>query len=713
MSTTSERPDKFFMQIHSGMLETMGHNMYSSVAKCLAEFVANAYDADAKNVSIEMDFDAIAEAKKQVRETARKEKQEGKRTEISAIYDPLPENIVIKITDDGHGMSTEQIQECFMAITRNRRKDSKGMSTNIFTESGKRRVMGRKGVGKLAGFGAAEHVKITSKRTGKTYATSFEMDYQSIKNNTDLTKTPFNANYLEDQNIEEHYTVVELNLLRCDSLKPTRKTIVNSLSRTFAILDKDFSISLNKETVEDEKIDWEFVYPQSSSINNLASTTVIVDKDDPESKFDIQYLIRFRARPNDHDADPEKKKKRGSLPAERRGARIYCHGRISHGPSLLKLHSGVHNFHAQDYMECIVFADAIDEFEHDCIVTSREGLHKDNPVVNALFDTVTALMKEALKQHYKYRDKEIETAIEDDEYSKGILSPIQSLNKKSQNAAKKILKVIGKEHGLKSETYREMAPIMLQAVNASEVLTKLIALETNPKSIPELAHSLVELTRMEKSDMLKLYRGRSNAINALRKLHEDSISTKKGKGYENELHSLFKDSPWLISPEYASYITSDNPMGQVCKTLNEVLKIDDGIGENTINDLTRPDLVFLAANQPNPDNIVIVELKSPGIELEHDHLNQLEEYMMKVEEHLSSKLNKNVHVSGYLIGTKPTSTATSTGKNLLLKKIASVGPHTPYKIIDILELIETAAQIHGSGIEALELEEKKLNEELS
>ena len=45
------RPEAFSLRIHSGMLETMGHNMYSSVAKCLAEFVANAYDADAEHVS--------------------------------------------------------------------------------------------------------------------------------------------------------------------------------------------------------------------------------------------------------------------------------------------------------------------------------------------------------------------------------------------------------------------------------------------------------------------------------------------------------------------------------------------------------------------------------------------------------------------------------------------------------------------------------------
>lgn len=708
-----DRPFSFHMKIHSGMLETMGHNMYSSVAKCLAEFVANAYDADAEKVTISMNFNEIDNAKKKIRAKAREDKKLGTREDISAIYDPLPEHITITIEDDGHGMSPQEIQNYFMAITRNRRKDDQGKLTKIFTESGKRRVMGRKGVGKLAGFGASEHIKITSKRAGFNYSTSFEMDYSSIKNKDELTEAKFLAEYEENLPTESHYTIITLSQLRCDSLKSSKQAIEETLARTFCILDKNFNIYINDEIVDEPAIEWEFTYPVGSSIENLSETKVIIDADDEDSQFSIKYIVRFIARSGDLTADGQTPK-RTSLPADRRGARIYSHGRIAHGPSLLKLHSGVHNFHAQDYMECIVIADAIDEFEHDCIVTSREGLHKDSPIVNALFNKVTDIMREALKEQYKHKDVQITEAIDSDEFSTGILSPLQSINKKSQKAAKEILKVIGREHGVKSKTYREMAPILLQAVNAGEVITKLIELETDPKSIQVLTHSLAELTLMEKSDLLKLYRGRTRAINALQKLYEDSLNTKKGKGYENDLHRLFKDSPWLIRPEYATYITSDKPLGDVCKSLNELLHIDETVTPQSINenDNTRPDLVFLAANQPNPDEVVIVELKSPGIELEYDHLDQLENYMFKIEEHLTTKLSKPIKTHGYLIGTKPGPKATAEGKRRLLNKIATATPNTQYKVIDILELLAAAKQIHQSGIEIFEAEEKQLTEEL-
>lgn len=708
----SERPEDFHMKIHSGMLETMGHNMYSSVAKCIAEFVANAYDADAKNVYIEMDFDKIDSAKRIIRSKAKEDKKAGIRSDISAIYDPLPSDITIKIRDDGHGMSAKQIQDFFLSVTRNRREDDDGKPTKIFTESGLRRVMGRKGVGKLAGFGAAEHIKVTSKRAGEYYSTTFEMDYINIKQHDDLGNARFKASYENDLSSDDQFTEITLSQLRCDSMKASQDRINNILARTFCILDKDFHIYLNNTVVKEEEIDWEFSYPAGNSMDKMASEIVQIDEDDT---FSFQYLIRFRARPDDYGATDEKKKKRASLPAERRGARIYSHGRLTHGPSLLKLHSGVHNFHGQDYMECIVIADAIDEFENDFIVTSREGLNKDNPVVDHLFDSVTALMKTALAEHYKFRDKEIDNNLDNDDFSKGILSPLQQVNKKSQKAARQILKVIGREHGINSSTYREMAPIMLQAVNASEVLTRLIELETDPKSIPVLAHSLVELTRMETSDLLKLYRGRSKAIGALYKLHTESISTRKGKGYEKELHGLFKDSPWLIQPEFASYLTSDKPMGELCKTLNSILNIDDALTEEDSieDDMTRPDLVFVAANQPNPDDIIIVELKSPGIELEVNHLIQLEEYMFKTSEYLTTKLGKSVRVRGYLIGTKPNADTKATGKRHLLQKITEIGPNTKYSIFDILDLLTRAQQVHKNGIEIFEAEEKRLNEELN
>ncbi len=285
------RPGAFSLRIHSGMLETMGHNMYSSVAKCLAEFVANAYDADADNVEIHMDFDRINSAKNVVRANARAEKNAGTRKNASAVYDPLPSDITIRIRDDGHGMNAQEIQDCFLAITRNRRIDDKGLQTLQTSESGRRKVMGRKGVGKLAGFGAAEHIRITSKRQGQTYSTSFEMDYSKIKSTTDISDNSFEAVYLDSLPIDEHFTEVELSNLRCDSMKSSPDTINATLARTFCILDQGFCIRINGTPVQEEEIDWEYTYPPGATLENMGKGRVAVDADDEDSAIEFQYRL--------------------------------------------------------------------------------------------------------------------------------------------------------------------------------------------------------------------------------------------------------------------------------------------------------------------------------------------------------------------------------------------------------------------------------------
>lgn len=47
MNDIPEKPKHFTTTIQGGMLEALGINMYTTLGKCLVEFVANAYDADA------------------------------------------------------------------------------------------------------------------------------------------------------------------------------------------------------------------------------------------------------------------------------------------------------------------------------------------------------------------------------------------------------------------------------------------------------------------------------------------------------------------------------------------------------------------------------------------------------------------------------------------------------------------------------------------
>src|SRR5437762_3090025 len=94
------------------ILDSLGISAYNSVRKCLAELVANAYDADANHVMI-------------------------------SLPDAIDEIAAITLQDDGVGMSTEDLRTKFLYIGRPRRDEGDRTKAN-------RLVIGSKGIGKLA-----------------------------------------------------------------------------------------------------------------------------------------------------------------------------------------------------------------------------------------------------------------------------------------------------------------------------------------------------------------------------------------------------------------------------------------------------------------------------------------------------------------------------------------------------------------------------------
>jgi hypothetical protein len=90
---SEDRPDAFPMAIQGGMLEALGINMYTTIGKCLVEFVANAYDSDAASVELDIPFDRIAEARREIRAAAKAQAQSVGRTKLNVLLAPLPDDI--------------------------------------------------------------------------------------------------------------------------------------------------------------------------------------------------------------------------------------------------------------------------------------------------------------------------------------------------------------------------------------------------------------------------------------------------------------------------------------------------------------------------------------------------------------------------------------------------------------------------------------------
>lgn len=685
-STTKSRPATFPLKIQGGMLEALGINMYATIGKCLVEFVANAYDGEANTVDITIPTDRIAEARAEAKAAAKAEVKENKRDPFTILLTALPDDISIIITDNGHGMSPEDVEKKFLPINRKRRLDpASGTEANVRSENGLRHVMGRKGLGKLAGFGAATKVVIRTKRKGETFATTFTLDDGLIRLTEDIGEVTIDALYEDDLPAEQHGTTVTLTGLKADAVRFSVETISATIREAFfGIEPAELTVTINETAIEPETVQYAFVYPVGASVDALADAQVEIED---VTSLPIKYMVGFRPQ-GQH------------LHTAKRGARIYCNDRLAAGPSLFGLPTGMHNFHSQSYMECIVRADDLDRHGIDLVNTNRTQLREDNEIVKALITFVEEAMKKALAAHAKWKEDSVDEAIEKSREAKAAMSFVNTLEGPAKASARKLLRTLAVEHGVDSLQFTEIAPLLVQSVNAGDVLIRLTELGHDPKSLHVVSSNLVELAAIEKSDALKTYRGKRNGINALLTLIETGEEMWKKKGIEKQLHNLLKEQPWLIRPEYSRYLTSDDNLGRVSSALAKVIGVDEFVP--VMDDLRRPDLVFTMTDTEAPHQINIVELKSPTLPLNNDHLTQLEGYMAKIENYCQMELNRQVQVHGYLIGAMPDAKTTVDSELLLINRRTKAGPETAWKVIGLRHLFEMAKDAHASVIKSLE-----------
>jgi len=119
---------EYRLSVDPRILELLGPSLYTNIYYVLAELIANAYDADAKNVYIISNKDDI------------------------------------RVEDDGHGMSYEAGD---IAKYLNVAGVSRTTEAESLTKSSSRRKMGRKGVGKLAALSVSENVDILTVANGE------------------------------------------------------------------------------------------------------------------------------------------------------------------------------------------------------------------------------------------------------------------------------------------------------------------------------------------------------------------------------------------------------------------------------------------------------------------------------------------------------------------------------------------------------------------
>lgn len=194
------------INIDKKVLRLLGAQLYGDTPSIISELVQNAYDADAKNVWI-------------------------------TINTTVPNTIIVQ--DDGIGMTPEEINTRFLNIGQDRR------AAFPISPSG-RKVLGRKGIGKLAVFSLAKIIDVYSVKEGQVAACRLDFDDITLNDGNpktlDESSVPIESEYLSPTGSG---TKIILQNIQKD-VSRSLNYIINRLMRTFDVNSEDFKVYVRK-----------------------------------------------------------------------------------------------------------------------------------------------------------------------------------------------------------------------------------------------------------------------------------------------------------------------------------------------------------------------------------------------------------------------------------------------------------------------------------
>lgn len=684
------------IQVSPNIVEHLGLNLYTNLPRVLVEFVANAYDADSRFVDILLDSPAIEDARSEMRRTWRGRKDGGEDLsgETPLEEQTLPQHLRIVVEDRGHGMSRADLQEKFLRIGRKRRTDH---NLGSLSPAG-RPVMGRKGIGKLAGFGVARMLQVTTRPPGQRYAIRITLDYSTLAAVQQTQDVPVAEEQLPGTGgLEPSGTRIELSSLVYEPTQARVSTIAERVSQYFAIVKPDeFEIRLNGEPIPPFSRHYVYAYPQPEfPVEQMIEHVLNVQEAEP---LTIQYRIRFTG-------------KGKQLEARDRGVRVYARQRLASTPDLLDLKTGIHGFQNSHYLDGEVRADFIDEQRVDYIASNRQGLRWETPLLGALRAFLTDAMEAACKAYQGTKDTTIGKRVKSDEFTRSEIEKADLPPHRRRAAFQIAAKIAsGLPDELDDPFYRDSLPAVVRGLGFGELMGAVAALtEQQSPHFSEAVRVIARVTAAEWDDYGKIVSARLRGIEALRRIYQ--AVDFGASDNEKELHDLLKRSPWLIDPTFWAFLTSNVTEKTLSQELTRHLRVDDCTPADydrtepkeatPLESNRRPDLTFLLSSAALA-RVVILELKSPNTPLHVDHLHQLEGYMADAAGFLETRRNQ-LKVEGYLIGSRDRGTYAGREKiRHLLAREKERGPETRWKVFDIGELLQRAEDAHRELLEVFD-----------
>jgi len=516
-------------KIDPKLAELLGET-YRSIEEASKELIDNSYDADSENVDI-------------------------------ILPDYLTVNPTITIKDNGSGMKEKEVRNEYLNIA-NSRTSRKGSISYLK----KRKVKGRKGIGKFAGLMVATQMKVETFAAGKKTIIVINKD-ELAKAGYDLEKVPLPIS-VEDCDENLHGTTITLEGLNQNLNYPNPDRLKELLIRDYG-RETDFSITINGENI---------------GVLDLQGKSYSERIELPDGKMaTLNYTITEK-------------------PVKQAGIVVRVNNKIIGRPQ---------NFLVEDEiipkkLQNRVYGELIcDDLEED--LTADFGAVIDN---SKLYQKVTTEATEKLKSSVDevfVTDMKMARA----RYQRKINKELEKLPEYKQPFAKKALyKVLEKFYGETEDRINTVISVTVSAMEKDHYWDIIQNIQdTRDGDIEKFADALSEFGLLEMSIVT------SQALNRLRFLDELNILVDNPKTLEKTIHKAFENNTWLLGDDY-SVIFSDTGMKQAIeKMLHKKYKGD--------NPDKRPDLLF---GRNLSRQLCLIEFKRPSFTLTRDTEKQAIEY---------------------------------------------------------------------------------------
>ena len=569
--------EEYSLTIGLSTLKHLGVNLYSSVPAVLSEAVANAWDADAKTVKIEIKNDSIT------------------------------------IEDDGHGMTKKECNEKYLTVGYERRTADGPKSPRG------RIVMGRKGIGKLALFSVAKTIEIHTAKESKEKA-GFKMELEKIEQSVGVAGESGASCPLEsipESEISiEHGTVIKLTDLK-KHISENSKAVRKKIARRFSIIgSEEFSVLVNDSPITMDDRDYftslEYVWYMGNEGEKITSKCSC-EKNELNSTVDDnkEYYV------NGWIGTAREQKQ---IDDENNKITVLSRGKIIHEDILgdIKV-GGIYS----KYLIGEIQADFLDCDELDDIATTnRQRVMEDNERYSLLKEYVRNTVLQEIRQKWtEMRTRDVEIKVLRDPTIKKWLNGLERGNRKyAISLFRKIESLRGMDKDARIELYKTSI-VAFHTLAVHGRLAELERLEVggNLETLLDIMGDMDELEALHYYDITK------SRLDILEKL-EGLVDY---NAREKVLQEYLFEHLWLLDHAWERAGTDERMEKSFldkCKTGGNILTAEEKKARTDIRYMT------------SAGKHIIVELKRPNSRVNiHDLTKQVEKYNRIITKLLKQK----------------------------------------------------------------------------